>query len=57
MKTLLSFFLGLMLSAAFFSGQPNQENIINMEEVTSIETTAAGVMFTFSDGTGYWWEY
>lgn len=57
MKTILSFVLGFLLAAAIFSGQTANENTIPMDQVTKIEATSSGVMFRFSDGTGYWWEY
>ena len=57
MKKIIPFILGFLLAAAIFSGQTAKENTIPMDQVTSVETTSNGVMFTFSDGTGYWWEY
>ncbi len=57
MKKIIPFILGFLLAAAIFSGQMAKENTIPMDQVTKIEATSSGVMFRFSDGTGYWWEY
>ena len=31
-------------------------DVINMDRVVKIEATETGALFTFSDGTGYYWE-
>lgn len=31
-------------------------DVINMDRVVKIETTETGALFTFLDGTGYYWE-
>ena len=32
-------------------------DVIHMDQVAGIKATEYGVYLTFTDGTGYWWEY
>lgn len=32
-------------------------DVVHMDQVAGIKATEYGVYLTFTDGTGYWWEY
>ena len=37
--------------------QENTDSLIDMKDIASIETTNAGILFKFNDGTGYYYDY
>ena len=49
--------LALSLSLAISASAPVKGTYINLEEVQTIETTETGALFTFEDGTGYYYEF
>ena len=49
--------LALSLSLAISASAPTNGTYINLEEVKTIEVTGTGALFTFEDGTGYYYEF
>lgn len=39
------------------SGVNESADVVHMDQVAGIKATEYGVYLTFTDGTGYWWEY
>ena len=64
-KEMRKFALGLLLGCFIVLGciilkdttkTEAKADLLDMNQVTNIETTETGALFTFLDGTGYYWE-
>ena len=64
-KEMRKFTLGLLLGCFIVLGciilkdttkTEAKADLLDMNQVTNIETTETGALFTFLDGTGYYWE-
>ena len=54
---MINIITSLFLSLAISASAPTNGTYINLEEVQTIEVTGTGALFTFNDGTGYYYEF
>lgn len=57
MVAIFSYFVGIVVGIILcvLANSSNQSSM-DMENITGIEATESGILFTFKDGTGYFWE-